>query len=510
MSKTKKKPIDTFVDAPLSDDVGAKKMLSEMEQHLKEIRHNLVDDMYRQFAMQLEYEKLRKEVERMNQFYNTCVLMCVFHPLKKGVSSNSILKSIGFYAACCLFSKTFREDVKSVADDVLYPVIKRKAEKQPDSVWAKRKRRVEQADADGHLTVTPETLSMVRVALCEKTYDEMRLHQNHVREILAQYRETEELLYRLGYENGISRDVLDEYTKNVVTELLEANPSDVKYFSELAYGDVVRSEDGKYCYKNGMEFPYAFTPRRPESVNNIRIELSKAWDDIMHESLTMESWRSAVFSEKTRQMQSNFLDYICDDNQVNRKVYNENQAVYVSGQENTCWMTDYCGPDPFYEDGIKQSYDAYMEHGPQHVEKFVADDVPEFKSALGRWLNQHTEYAPAVYQRKMNELYLEAENKTDVADEIAELCAKRNQLMEQWQCMMDEFFIVKTSDLYEESESSQKIGYAVKDATIQTASTDGLTYERLNMLTASFGSLTQYDEQGHRQMPTMDVPDFLL
>ena len=497
---------NTLNNESFSNDDGAKRILSDMEKKIRSVRSSQLDMLRAQMSLKEENKRLREQLEKTNQMYNMGVLMLVFQPLKKGVSQHSVLKTIGFYAACCLFSKSFREDVKSLADEMLYPVIKKKAEQKPDSVWAKRKRRVE-ADAENHkLTLTPEAISMVRIELCKQAYFDMRQPDVSVRDVLSAYRDTEEDLYRIAYENGISREILDAYSVSLVSELIEEDESNKRYFSELAYSDVVLSEDGHYKYQNGVDFPYFFTPRRPETANNMRFELSKAWDSVMSGCLDMDGLKSAVFSEKTGRMQSDFLDYICDDNRVDRKVYIANQSVYVSNDN--CWMTDYHGPDPFYEDGILQTFDDFMEHGPQPVKKFVIDDVPEFKSALGRWLNQYPEYSPAYYQRKANALYVDADDKSLVVDEIAELISKRNMLLEDWHQITDELFLFKT-----DSQTNQSVnkGYRerlkeVSRMGIQTNPEYGLTYERLNLLTAQLGSTMSNENQASE----IDMPDFLL
>lgn len=473
-----------------NNDAEGMRALDHFNQYLKDCRYGLINDMPLRFDLGMERKKLKKELEQTNRMYNMAVLMCVFQPLNHHADKSSVLKSIGFYTACCLFSKTFREDLKSAACDLLCPMLEQKAAEQPYSVWANRKRRVERADAKGRLLMIPDVLAMLRVSLCKCAYADMRSGKSLPQDVLSDFRDMEEYIYAIALENGVNRDVLDAYTRHITRELLERNPLDVKYFEELSYGDVSLDVNGIYQYRNGYEFPYAFTPRRPETRSAMCVRLSKAWDEIMDGCLSIDAVHDAVLSEKAMTMHSKFLAYMTDDD-VSCLSSLQMDAVL---SEDMCWMTDYQGPDPFYEDGMLQSLDDYMTHGPQHVDKFVLDDAPEFKASLGRWLNQHTGYSPAAIQRKINDLYLNAEDKESMRDMVRKLSVCRDKTIDKLQRLAADVFHYGLVGM-----SCDGLSETVLD-------------KRMNMIAKSFGHLAQGVDNtlDDDAQATITVPDFLL
>lgn len=444
-----------------------KKLLSEMQRQIRDFRLSQIDMLQSQLSLQNDSKKLRKKLEKTNQMYNAGILLFAFHPMKRGVSSDSVLKSIGFYAACCLFSKTFREDVKTMVSDMLYPIVNKKADSKSDSVWLQRRRRVERDDVNHILTLTPESIAMVRIALCKSAYYDMREPDANIRDVMSRYRSLEEELYRIGYDNGLDRQVIDAYSQFLVYDMVNKQPSDKKYFCELAYGDVYMRDDS-FLYRNDdIAFPYFFTPRRPETVDAIRFEFLNAWNNIMASSSSLDDLKASVYSDFARNMQSDFLNYLIDDNDV---VVSRNN--YISD------MAEQYALFSFYESGMNQSFDDYMANGPLSVSKSVLHDWSEFRIALGTWLHKNLDCSPSFYQRRANKLYwsLSDDNFDVVSENIRVLLEKRDYFARIFSEMCDDMqspIVGEQKSIVGEQKSRDDVS---------------LTYEQLCSISESFGS----------------------
>lgn len=416
-------------------DDTASESLRQMEERIRHLQRSQMDMMQSQLAIRKENEKLTAQLEQANQSYNIGLMMFMFHPAKKGASHDSILKTLGFYAACCLFSKSFRRDVKDTVVDMFGGDVNKYASVD-DSLWVKRKQRVERDDANGHLTLTPDSIAMMKVALCKQAYEDMREPSSDISAILKSYQDDEESLYKIAAKNGISRNVLDVYSRRVVSNMLLENPSDKKYFSELAYGDTILRPNGACKYENGDSFNCFFTPRVPEDYNSLNKRMSGVWDSLFETSESLFDVEHVVRSESASEMMHDF------------ESYNDDDKYRVGRIESSGNQTDFHGSNPFVLDGCGQSVNDFLEEGPKSCnDTYIACDCHSLFESAGRWVNQHIDFSPAYYQSCANDLYLDVDDnhgdKDAIRKNVVDLFVKRDSVAKFWRHLFTENSVVK-------------------------------------------------------------------
>lgn len=443
--------------------------LAQMEERIRHLQRSQIDMMQSQLSIRKENERLNAQLAQANQSYNIGLMMFLFHPAKKGASHDSILKTLGFYAACCLFSKSFRRDVKDTVTDMFGGDVERYASVD-DSVWKKRKMRVERDDSNGHLTLTPDSIAMMKIALCKQAYEDMREPGSSVSTILASYHDDEESLYKIAAKNGISRNVLDVYSRRMVNNMLMENPDDKKYFSELAYGDTVLQPNGSCKYKNGDSFNCFFTPRQPEDYHDLNKRMSVVWDSLFETSDSPADVEHVVFSESAGDMMRDF------------EHYNKDDKYRIGVVDDVSVNDDFHGANPFALDGCSQNVNDFLSVGPKSCDtNYITCNCRPLLSSIGRWVNRHIDFSPAYYQGCANDLFLDvdADNREAIRKNVTDLFIKRDSVAKFWHQLLTKHTFVELSPV-------ESLDVTTKQVETVSKKQDDLSISRLNALSDMF------------------------
>lgn len=452
--------------SPMDESSAA---LAQMEERIRHLQRSQIDMMQSQLSIRKENECLNAQLAQANQSYNLGLMMFMFHPAKKGASHDSILKTLGFYAACCLFSKSFRCDVKDAVTDMFCGDVERYASVD-DSVWRKRKVRVERDDSDGHLTLTPDSIAMMKIALCKQAYEDMREPDSNISAILMSYHDDEESLYKIAAKNGISRNVLDVYSRRMVHNMLMENPDDKKYFSELAYGDAVLQPTGSCNYKNGDSFNCFFTPRQPENYHDLNKRMSMVWDSLFETAASPVDVERVAFSSAACDMQYDFEHYNTDD------------KFRIGVVEDTSVTDDFHGANPFVLDGCSQNVNDFLSVGPKSCDtNYITCNCRPLLSAVGRWVNRHIDFSPAYYQGCANDLFLDvdADNREAIRKNVTDLFVKRDSVAKFWHRFLTQHTFVELCPVTD-------LTVTPKQAETVSKKRDDLSISRLNALSDMF------------------------
>lgn len=464
-----------------TDEDKQRRWLNEYRDELCKSQMSYVD--YIKDTVSMSKDNYIKELEYVNTVYNQMVLMLCFMPMNHGVSTNSILQTMGFYVGCCVFSKSFRENMSGVVCDMISPFIYEKANANPNSKWAKRKAFIDAFDTTEHKTaLTPESLSIMRIAFCEQAYDDMRKPNADVIQVLKDYQLAEEKLNKQALKNGFTPEILNDCSKHLVYGMILQDATKAKYFKELAYGDV-NWKDGSYVYQDDSTFSCFFTPRPPESVNALRGKLADALFHDFEDIQTFDELTSSKVKNRIRKSNEFFSKMMYDDNSVDgvRSMYSD---VLLVDSDDISWVTDYHGNNPYMADGYNLSYDDFVDNMSNSYYDVSYDKIyrqPEGIVAIGRWLNQHLEYNPAEYQRMANDLYINPP-KDMTGDEIdanVKNCLAQRDI---WKSKISS--LLSGLDYNSDEIVKTKVTNKVND----------VSYQRLVMLQSQFSSVLGYDE----------------
>lgn len=437
--------------------------LAELEQQIKNVELEYTTYAEKHLDVKQSVDEQKKELSKMSKLFCVALAGACLLPLRKGVNSKSVLRVIGLWAGCCFLSKTFRQETNRIVSDVMSPLMSKKAAAaKPGSMLAKRKLQID--ESGGTLPLTPDSLAIAKIAFCKQAYRDMRVKGADVEGVLQNYQKASERLYQVGLENGVCPELVDKSMRKIVADLIDKDSTFIPVFTETAYDLVYRGEDkvhiqkyrdgeeirertytqweGAYLTEDGDTFVGGFSPRRPESVNELR-RLSKcSWDKIMAPASTLDEWGTAVVSPAARQLQQRYMHCIAVDNHLTLDE-NFDLNAYMRPEDDVSWLLDIDGDDPFGVGSLDDELVDIIQRGPKPDANHVFLGVyPEFKSAYSKWLNHHPDLNPGMVQAKANEAYCEyvARGRTDdnLLREISDYVAMRKDLQHRWALIFDD------------------------------------------------------------------------
>ena len=446
------RPDSVLNDVAFGTEVDKQKRLQSIyAQEICRTQVSYVDYLKDTVSFDNTDENMEQELEYTNEMFNDMTFMLCFTPMRRGASSKGLLQTMGFYGACCLFSKTFRKGISDVVVNMLKPAVDSEVERHPNSKWAKYKQRAEEYDEADKIPITPEVFGMMHVAFCEQAYEAMRLPNADESRILEDYMLAEDKLYRQAKEYGISSDVVDFYSNKVVQNITYQHPEKLIQFTELAYGNV-NLNGNKYKYSDGPDYPYFFTPRRPESVNETLLSFSDACTYKLESAQTPDDVKKIVMSDDVKSMYENYQRMIYDDNIS----YSGNKSLigsyYVddilNGYNYRALLGNY---------DMTQTADDFIANGPKRVE--IKSNVNNFavNYALGGWMYSHPTYDVVHYERQAEHLYDSPPTGVDratVEQKIRDVLAKRDECLPVYydlSAFMTDYFKVLERDVHVES-----------------------------------------------------------
>ena len=410
--------------------VGSSQEREEMDKLMKQLQKTQIDFVdYAKDRLVLEksLDAQTEQAKQMTRLYCRAGMMLCLAPLRKGIKPASILKTVGLWMGCCMFSKTFREELNYTVREAMYPAVVKKAEKAgPDSIWAVRKKQMEADKNGGYMPLTPDSAAILKLAFCKQAYEKMREPGTDVEAVMRQYDEAEAALYRHAEKDGISPQMLDRSMRTIAGNMIAQDPSVAMMFAETAYGVVARGAntvheqhikeitgvkiktyerwEGRYETDDGEEFTGAFRPRVPEPVNTIRQMRRGLWIVALDDAKTPEEVMEKLYSPEIMAQQRRYLDMLLIDNDISEDDL-DNLNQYVQKTDDIRWMLDFGGENPFSAKGMDMTANDFVKYGPMQEPAVRVGKMPELKTAIGVWMNDHPEYNPGYWQRKANDVY---------------------------------------------------------------------------------------------------------
>ena len=405
----------------------------EEQKALTDLEHDIqkVELDYEQFAeknldVMKDVNQQKEPIQKTNKLFCLALAGCCLTPLRKGINTKSVLRVIGLWVGCCVLSKQFRQETNDVITKAFHPLIQKKASQaDPESLLAHRKMLLN--ESGDTLPLIPESVAVMQIAFCQQAYRKMREDGADVEAVKEKYREASEKLYEMAEKDGIRREQVDKQMRKIAGDLIDKDSSFLLIFKETAYDTVIRGKDrvhtqkyqdaggvktrtystweGDYTNEDGSVYRGGFTPREPESVNELRRLSKVSWDRIMAKADTPEAWGKEVFNPYSMNLQQRYLYLMKTDNHLTNEQLGDLDAL-MDPEDDVTWLIDIDGKDPFGAGSLYDSVADVLAHGPKpDAPHMVLGGYPEFKSAFCKWLNHHPDYNPGELQRKANDAY---------------------------------------------------------------------------------------------------------
>ena len=421
-----------------------------------------VELTYEQYAENnLDFQKPVEEQEekmgKMNKLFCLALAGVCLTPLRKGVNSKSVLRTVGLWLGCCFLSKSFRQECNHVISKVFHPLMSKKMDTaKADSMFKKRGLLI--SERDDSLPLTPDSVAVMKIAFCKQAYAKMHEKGADVDSVLRDYEKASEKLYDYAMRDGIRPELVDKSMRKIATDLIDKDSSFLQVFTETAYDTAVRGADmvhrqrykdgddtkvrtytsweGDYVDTDGNPYKDAFTPRKPESVNTLRRLSKNAWDNTMAGASTPEEWGEVVSTPYARQLQQRYLYFMKEDNHLEDEQLSDLNAL-MKPDDDVSWLIDIDGEDPFAVGSLEDSFADVVQNGPKpDADHMILGTYPEFKSAYCKWLNHHEDVSPMAEQAKANRVYYEyaARGKNDdtLLGQVAKHMEQRDALQQRW------------------------------------------------------------------------------
>lgn len=426
-----------------------------------ELKIHDVELQYEQYAEKhLDFRDVsaeqKQKLEKTNRLFCLALAGLCLSPLRKGVNSKSVLRSIGLWVGCCFLSKTFRQECGKLVSGVMGPLMSEKTKvAKPGSMLDTRKGYFYD---ESRLPLTPEGVAVVQIAFCKQAYLAMRESNADVEQILRQYQQAAEFLYREAEANGVSRNAVKKSMRKIAGDLMDKDVSFLAVFEETAYDVIMRGPDtrhvqrycdgenirereytmweGVYVDEDGVPYGDAFSPRVPADVNTLRMYSKLAWDKAMRTASTPEEWGDVISSSYARQIQQRYLYYMKFDNHLEQEQLMDLNAL-MRPDDDVSWLLDMNGKDPFHVGSLDDSIGEFLQHGPKpDMDGVHLGNYPEFKSAYCKWLNTHPDASPMAFQASANRKYLEyadgGKQDQNLFRQIEAYLLKRDDLKSRW------------------------------------------------------------------------------
>ncbi len=247
-------------------DARAGDPLAQLKIDLELANRNYMDSLRKSGILDQEQtpQKQALKLNDMQRIYGAMMVGSIMKPLQQGVSSESVIKTIGMGASLLLLSPEFRGQLGSYFDSISKTMRERAAGKQQrrDAVvvdkfqraeaegksdqlsnrWLRRMEKVQFAERGHRLPFTTETAAMVEVSLTESAYAELRRPGADRESIMAQYNTARGALNDYIQQDGLSRASVDQVSRVIVGRRLEREPELASVFNQLGHGAFTKTD----------------------------------------------------------------------------------------------------------------------------------------------------------------------------------------------------------------------------------------------------------------------------
>lgn len=221
------------------------------------------------------------QVDSVNRLYAMGLMTECAKPLiYNGNNPNRVGQAMGMFVAGYLLNPDFKKAVDEKVVSALEPYVKKKAEgAAPGSRWDVWSKKIAAANNDGRLPLTAKSAAMMKLGLTKKAYREMRESDNPD-EVRKKYDESVDTLFRLAEADGVKAEDIRRNVRNIVGQMIRADPSAAQYFERTGYeqvqkapgqvktvnGQTMRIWNGEYTNQDGSMYDGSFGPRSIMSV----------------------------------------------------------------------------------------------------------------------------------------------------------------------------------------------------------------------------------------------------
>lgn len=360
----------------------------------------------------------------------TQLLLCL-QPLRRGVRPKSVLRTVGTFVAACLLSKVFQRNLPKNVPDSFVPALQELSDEDVSCQAA-----VSHVVQGAFVPVTPDGAAVRIVALQQAAYDAMRQCPDRKEQILQQYGERVRKVYALAAKDGVPGVMVSGAVGRLVYAMGQAHPSDARYLTELAYGQVFRPElewedlwNGLYVDWNGQEVTGLFHVRGPESLDALTYRQVRDWYGLLSQARTLEGLAEVSSSKEAAAIRERYALMLADDCSLDDRQYRTRSRLLSEDCRNRMYQNQ----SSLHAPGMELSAAMLFRDGvPKDEDWQLAFDL-EYQSALGLWFLDHPEYNPAFWQRQANRYFCDMELPDGEKTELVASClVQRDELMERW------------------------------------------------------------------------------
>lgn len=335
---TKKPKAKQTLKQKRSVEVGSK----EEQDYLAQLYQDMMrtNDDYVQYVQ--DSVKLNEvndfQIDTLNRYYNSILLMQCVRPLQNGIDSSSMIQTVGMYTGMCLFSPDFSKNCHKSVQSSLYPAVAMMAEKAgPDSKWAKRRDMILKEQNGGRLPLTPKSAALQQIAFSRRLYNELRIPGADVEALMTDYSNACSTLENHIEQDGLSLKEVVKTQHVIIGEMIEQDPSVALMFEGLSDGNIKKSDfkkepytstnelgrrvmkeryvwNGEFETKDGESYDdLFFVPRVPREKDVYASQVSDLMQDVMKDCETFEDVRNVGSSEKYRKNMQHIIQLMLND-----------------------------------------------------------------------------------------------------------------------------------------------------------------------------------------------------
>lgn len=433
-------------------DVKEREVLQELSNQVGDTQVSYVDYMNERLSYEQALEEQNAALQAMNQIYCQTLMMQALGAARKGAKGAGMLRTLGLFVGCCLFSRSFRSEVNQPVRKSMYPLLQKYEEQaSADSFIKKQKLRTEQAEKQGTVPMTPDSFAVASVVFTKQVYEDMRDVHKNTDEVLSNYQTAKEHLYQTAEQSGISRSLVDRTSRKLAGYLTERDNLSLRIFEELANREVMRvgsvynaqfdgmhdpSEetvwDGSYATLDGKVCESSFRPRLQSSFDALYRQFISQMNQLVQSANTPEELLQVLSSKESMQNFAVYKRMVCDD-------------IHLTEQQFSHRMNQLSME---LKIGLQESLDAaYQEQSLRNpnvmdgvIEHFVRNqsvtevEYPEYQVVMMYWLQSHPEYSLQAWQYDINRIYEEGfEDEDDSQMETLSVClSNRKKLQTRW------------------------------------------------------------------------------
>lgn len=178
-----------------------------------------------------------------NIYQKQLVLMCI-SPLRQGLSSESVIATVGMYAGMCLANKDFKNQVKMSIGQAVSPFVDKLSEyanehnrssKTLDKMKAWSDNMVKEAYG-GRMPFTPQSAAVQDLAIHQMAFNQMRQPGADIEQIQNDWRQARSTLYAMAQADGIDPADINREVRIIVGRQQMMNERDMGISPETVKG----------------------------------------------------------------------------------------------------------------------------------------------------------------------------------------------------------------------------------------------------------------------------------